>query len=79
MRGPEKSISKPVSVCGCRPRRNDHWFDFGPVTADDLNILSPGEQSAGWNLLFDGATLRRWRRIQDHGDLVSFPASRFLN
>jgi hypothetical protein len=33
----------------------------GPVRADDLNILAPAEQSAGWKLLFDGATLRGWR------------------
>jgi hypothetical protein len=33
----------------------------GPGRADELNILSSGEQSAGWKPLFDGATLLGWR------------------
>jgi hypothetical protein len=38
-------------------------FAFGaePMTTDSPNSLSPAEQAAGWQLLFDGRSLEGWR------------------
>jgi hypothetical protein len=40
----------------------------------DLNTLTPEEASAGWKLLFDGATTSGWRAYAHH----DFPTNRWL-
>jgi len=36
-------------------------FGAEPMTTDSPNTLSPAEQAAGWQLLFDGRSLEGWR------------------
>jgi hypothetical protein len=36
-------------------------FGAEPMTTDSPNTLSPAEQAAGWQLLFDGRSLDGWR------------------
>jgi len=42
-----------------------------PVIGAELNTLTPAEESAGWQLLFDGKTMKGWRdpaRLTPAGD-----------
>ena len=41
-------------------------FGAEPMTHDTPNTLSPAEQAAGWQLLFDGRSLEGWRASDAH-------------
>lgn len=45
-----------------------------PLNGQEHNRLTPEEKSAGWELLFDGATTKGWRSLSD----PSFPRSSWV-
>jgi hypothetical protein len=45
-----------------------------PLNGQEHNRLTPEEKAAGWELLFDGATTKGWRSLND----ASFPRSSWV-
>ncbi|NEW84535.1 MAG: DUF1080 domain-containing protein [Mariniphaga sp.] len=53
------------------PQSGDAWKSFKKRYAQPMNALTPDEKSNGWQLLFDGKTVKKWRAINEK----SFPKS----
>jgi hypothetical protein len=60
-----------ITLIGCRtstPEQKSAGDTVNSTTANNVlttNVLSPEEISAGWNLLFDGESLKGWRAYKN--------------